>query len=80
VKFYAELWARRAEAVLPKTVELRGPTPPPLDKLKGYYRYQLWYFTDSIARLSPFLRQLREEFPLDKEVLEMIDVDPVDLS
>jgi len=80
VKFYAEQWARRAEVVLPMCVELRGPAPPPLDKLKGYYRYQLWYFTDTIAHLTPLLHQLREEFPLDKEVQETIDVDPVDLS
>jgi primosomal protein N' (replication factor Y) len=80
VKFYAEQWAKRAEAVLPAGVELRGPAPPPLDKLKGYYRFQLWYFTDRISRIAPLLSQLREEFPLDKEVLETIDVDPVDLS
>jgi primosomal protein N' (replication factor Y) len=80
VKFYAEQWAKRAEIVLKGIVELRGPAPPPLDKINNFYRYQLWYFTDNIARIAPLLHQLREEFPLDKEVLEMIDVDPVDLS
>ena len=80
VKFYAEQWARRAEVLLKDAAELRGPAPPPLEKIKGYHRYQLWYFVDSITRIAPLLRQLREEFPLDKEVLETIDVDPVDLS
>ena len=80
VKFYAEQWARRAEVLLKDAAELRGPAPPPLEKIKGYHRYQLWYFVDSITRIAPLLRQLREEFSLDKEVLETIDVDPVDLS
>jgi primosomal protein N' (replication factor Y) len=80
VKFFAEQWARRAEVLLKDTAELRGPAPPPLEKIKGYYRYQLWYFVDSITRIAPLLRQLRDEFPRDKEVIEVIDVDPVDMS
>ena len=64
VKFYAEQWAKRAEIVLKDAAELRGPAPPPLDKIKGFYRYQLWYFVDSIGRIAPLLRQLQQdEFP-----------------
>ena len=80
VKFYAEQWSKRAEVVLKDVAELRGPAPPPLEKIKTFYRYQLWYFVDTIGRIAPLLRQLQEEFPSDKEVLQTIDVDPVDLS
>jgi primosomal protein N' (replication factor Y) len=80
VKFFAEQWAKRAEVLLKDAAEMRGPAPPPLEKIKGFYRYQLWYFVDSVTRIAPLLRQLRGEFPLDKEVHEIIDVDPVDMS
>ncbi len=80
VKFFAEQWARRAEVLLKDAAELRGPAPPPLEKINNFYRYQIWYFVDSISRITPLLHQLRAEFPLDKEVQEVIDVDPVDLS
>jgi primosomal protein N' (replication factor Y) (superfamily II helicase) len=80
VHLYAEQWARRAEAALKDVAEIRGPAPPQLEKIKDYHRYQLWYFVESIGRIAPRLRALREEFPLDPQVLEAIDVDPVDLS
>jgi primosomal protein N' (replication factor Y) len=26
-------------------IELRGPSPAPIEKIKDEYRWQLWYFT-----------------------------------
>jgi primosomal protein N' (replication factor Y) len=80
VKFFAEQWARRAEAALKDIAELRGPAPAPLEKIKDFYRFQIWYFVESVTRIGPRLSALRDEFPLDPQVIEAIDVDPVDLS
>jgi len=80
VKFYAEQWAKRAEIVLKDAAELRGPAPPPMEKIKNFYRYQLWYFVDSVTKIGPLLNKLRDEFPFDPDIIETIDVDPVDLS
>jgi primosomal protein N' (replication factor Y) len=80
VAFYAEQWARRAEAVLKDVAEIKGPAPAPIEKVKDFYRFQVWYFVTSVTRVAPLLRELREKFPLDPGVIEILDVDPVDLS
>jgi primosomal protein N' (replication factor Y) len=80
VSFYAEQWARRAEAALRDLAEIRGPAPAPIERVKDFYRFQVWYFVGSVTRAAPRLRQLRADFPLDPGVIETLDVDPVDLS
>ena len=78
--FFAEQWARHLKGKLPPDVETRGPAPAPIEKMKGRYRFHLWYFTPSVTRLVPVLTRLREEFPMDKDVIDVIDVDPVNLG
>ena len=78
--FFAEQWARHLKGKLPPDVETRGPAPAPIEKMKGRYRFHLWYFTESVTRLVPVLAELREAFPLDKDVVEILDVDPVNLG
>jgi primosomal protein N' (replication factor Y) len=48
--------------------------------MKGRYRFHLWYFTESVTRLVPVLTKLREEFPMDKDIIDVLDVDAVSLS
>ena len=78
--FYAEQWIRFAKERLPSGVETRGPAPAPIEKMKGFYRYHIWYFTEFVSSLVPALEKLRDSFPMDKEVIETIDVDPVNLG
>ncbi len=80
VRFYAEQWARRAEVELKDAAELRGPSTAPIEKMQDFYRFQIWYFVNSVTKIGPRLRALRAAFPLDPGVSEAIDVDPVDLS
>ncbi len=80
VAFYAEQWAKRAEAALKGVAEIRGPAPAPIEKAKDFYRFQVWYFVAGVTQVAPILKQVRAEFPLDPEVIEILDVDPVDLS
>ena len=80
VAFYSEQWLRHLDGKLPSGVETRGPAPAPIEKMKGFYRFHLWYFTESVTRLVPVLAELREAFPLDKDVVEVLDVDPVNLG
>lgn len=82
VAFYAEQWAKRVEAeIVPEepSLELRGPAPCPVEKIQDHYRFQLWYFTPQVSRLIPKLAALREGFPWDKDVIEVLDVDAVNL-
>ncbi|HNX05261.1 MAG TPA: primosomal protein N', partial [Opitutales bacterium] len=78
--FFAGEWAKKAAEVLGTEVEIRGPSPAPIEKMKDFYRYQLWYFMPSVTRSMPKLLELRNTFPFDKDVEDIIDTDAVNLS
>src|SRR5690606_22593101 len=37
LQFYAEQWARKVEAEMADRLEVRGPTPSPIEKIKDQY-------------------------------------------
>ena len=80
VSFYIEQWTRLVESELSDIIEIRGPAPAPVEKIRDEYRFQLWYFTPSISSVIDRLSELRGSFKLDKDVIEQIDVDPMNLS
>jgi len=80
LQFYAEQWAKRVEAGLGCAVELRGPSPSPIEKVKDHYRWQLWYFTENVSKTVPQLVALQREFPWPDDVTQVLDVDPVSLG
>ena len=80
LKFYAEQWAKRVEAVLGDKVELRGPSPSPIEKIKDEYRWQLWYFTTQVTKVVAELAKLRAEFTWPDDVIQVLDVDPTNLT
>ena len=61
-------------------VELRGPSPSPIEKIKDEYRWQLWYFTHAVTKVVPELSRLRAAFNWPDDVTQVIDVDPANLS
>ncbi len=79
LKFFAEQWARLVEKELGEKVELRGPSPSPIEKIKDEYRWQLWYFTSSVTKVVPELARLRAGFAWPDDVVQVIDVDPMSL-
>lgn len=78
--FIAESWAKVLEKEGPKGLELRGPAAAPLEKIKDYYRYHLWIFTNNVTKTLPRILELREKFKMDKDVVDVFDVDPVDMA
>ena len=80
LKFFAEQWAKLVELVLGSRVELRGPSPSPIEKIKDEYRWQLWYFTNSVTKVVPELAKLRAAFAWPDDITQVLDVDPVNLS
>ena len=80
VRFYIEQWARLVEQELGNKIEIRGPAPAPVEKIRDEYRFQLWYFMPAVSSVIGRLAELRESFKLDKDVIEQIDVDPMHLS
>jgi primosomal protein N' (replication factor Y) len=79
LQFFAEQWARLVEKELGGRVELRGPTPAPIEKIKDEYRWQLWYFTASVSRVIAELAKLRTAFAWPDDITQVLDVDPVNL-
>jgi len=80
LQFYAEQWAKVVEKSLGGAVELRGPSPSPVEKVKDHYRWQLWYFTENVSKTVPKLVALQREFPWADDVTQVLDVDPVSLG
>ncbi|MEO6567198.1 MAG: primosomal protein N' [Opitutaceae bacterium] len=79
LKFFAEQWAKLVEKTFGSRVELRGPAPSPIEKIKDEYRWQLWYFTASITKIIPELAKLRSDFAWPDDLTQVLDIDPVNL-
>jgi primosomal protein N' (replication factor Y) len=80
LQFFAEQWAKRVEAELGDKVELRGPSPSPIEKIKDEYRWQLWYFTSQVTKVVAELTKLRGEFAWPDDMIQVLDVDPMNMS
>ena len=57
-------------------VELRGPVPCAIEKIKDSYRFQIWYFTNQVTRLVALLSELQKDFIRSDDVTHVLDVDP----
>jgi primosomal protein N' (replication factor Y) len=80
LKFFAEQWARRVREQFGSRLEIRGPSPSPIEKIKDQYRWQLWYFVSSVSRVIGELARLRSEFKWPDDIAQSLDVDPVNLT
>ena len=85
VGFYAEQWVAFLKTTIEQKglcsdMEIRGPAPAPLEKIKDYYRYQVWYFSPQVSRTIVELQSIRHHFKREAEVIDVLDVDPMDLS
>jgi primosomal protein N' (replication factor Y) len=67
------------EVTLGGTVEIRGPTPAPIEKVKDEYRYQIWYFCARATKVVPELVKLQSEVNWPDDVTQVLDVDPMSL-
>jgi primosomal protein N' (replication factor Y) len=79
LRYFAEQWANRVRPVLGGRAELRGPAASPIEKIKDQYRWQLWYFTNNPTRVGAELARLREEFAWPDDLVQVLDVDPMNL-
>jgi len=80
IKFFAEHWAKQVEQALGATVEIRGPTPAAIEKVKDEYRYQIWYFCMSATKVVPVLVKLQAAMKWPDDVTQVLDVDPMSVT
>jgi primosomal protein N' (replication factor Y) len=79
IRFFAEHWVKQVEARLGAVVEIRGPTPAPIEKVKDEYRFQIWYFCARATKVVPELVRLQGEVKWPDDVIQVLDVDPMSL-
>jgi primosomal protein N' (replication factor Y) len=60
-------------------VEVKGPAPAPIEKIRDEYRWQVWYFVGSVSRVIGELSGLRDAFQWPDGMTQMLDVDPMNL-
>lgn len=76
----AELLRRRAVSLAPRGVEVLGPAPAPLSRLKGRVRFQLLAKGTSRPALRSFLRELLQARALiQPPIVLSVDIDPVSM-
>lgn len=60
-------------------MEIRGPAPAPIEKVKDEYRYQIWYFCARTTAVVPALVRLQGTVKWPDDVIQVLDVDPMSL-
>jgi primosomal protein N' (replication factor Y) len=79
IRFLAEHWTREVEKALGAAIEVRGPTPAPIEKVKDEYRFQIWYFCARPSKVVPELVRLQGTVNWPDDVTQVLDVDAMSL-
>lgn len=78
-KFCTETLARRLKEVVPPDTTLSEPAPAPLERLKGFYRFQILLRNRSSLKLSRAIKATLEKLTLPSDVFVAVDIDPYQL-
>jgi primosomal protein N' (replication factor Y) len=78
-KFSAETLLRRLRESLGSEFILGDPTPAPLEKLQGQFRFHILIRGEAIMRLSRLVRETLDKLPFPEDVAVTVDVDPYQL-
>lgn len=78
-KLSAETLKRRLSEALPREFILGDPTPAPLEKLQGQFRFHILIRGEAIMRLSRLVRETLDKLPFPEDVIVTVDVDPYQL-
>jgi primosomal protein N' (replication factor Y) len=78
-EFSAETLHRRISEQLDPAMTLHPVVPAPIERSKGYYRYQILMRTKAIRRLSKTIRGILDKLTFPEEVIVAVDVDPQQL-
>ncbi len=80
LRFFAEAWKKRVAESLGDKVMLMGPAAAPIEKIQDEYRWQLWYFCNApVTKIVAEVSRLRAEFDWPDDMIQVLDVDPVNL-
>jgi primosomal protein N' (replication factor Y) len=77
--FFTSQWVKQVKEKFGDRVEVKGPTPAPIDKIKDQYRWQVWYFVPNVTPVIAELSTLRAAFQWPGDLTQSLDVDPSNL-
>ena len=78
-QFSAETLRRRLKENLGDEFVVGEPSPAPLKKLQGNYRFHILLRGQAIVRLSRKVRETLDKLPFPDDVIVTVDVDPYQL-
>ncbi len=78
-KFSAETLRRKLRDALPQEFTIGEPTPAPLEKLQGQFRFHILLRGTAIMRLSRLIRETLDKLPMPEDVAVGVDVDAYQL-
>ncbi len=70
------LWRRQSMCHGSSEVEILGPAPAPIEKLRGRYRWQILMKGKKNSRLLELAKEVRTMLPRSRSVRVHVDVDP----
>jgi len=71
--------ARLLKPVMAPEDEILGPAPPPINRIRGRYRWQLLLKTHGVVSTLRALRQVLPGLGKDRDVKIEVDVDPISM-
>ena len=77
--FFTSQWVKQVKEKFGDRIEVKGPTPAPIDKIKDQYRWQVWYFVPNVTPVIAELSTLRAAFQWPGDLTQSLDVDPSNL-
>src|SRR5437016_3010598 len=78
-KLSAETLTRRLKETLGPEFILGEPSPAPLEKLQGQFRFHILMRGAAVMRLSRLVRETLDKLPFPEDVTVTVDVDPYQL-
>ncbi len=81
VEEFAESFVRKLQATrsqLGVDCRLLGPAPPPLEKLRGNYRFHVLLMAGTAEPLNRLLVRATADIKMPKDIQYVIDIDPLD--
>jgi primosomal protein N' (replication factor Y) len=77
--FLAEALAKSIEPLLPKATIMAGPAPAPIEKARGYYRFQIILRSSAVKKMVDAVRTAVANTKWPSDVTYAIDVDAASL-
>ena len=62
VEFYSSKWADLIKESKIINLDIKGPSPAPIEKINGLYRHHLFYFTSSVRNALDQIAKIRKTF------------------